>query len=438
MAVRFPDPIHPVDPIELEINQLFDHLIVCLNQRRETLLTTYRETRAQIAAIPIARARKEQELIAFKIQTEQSFQMNELRETQERILAEIEQTLSEVRVPQLETRAVFRSNCGHLEQVITGVGEVVEEEVPVVPQGVPVVPRYEQMRPIVTVGKRGVAPGELWNPNGIAVDENTNLIYIAEGEDSHRVSIFSETGEFINTFTHRDMIVPHGIAIHRDNLYLTDTGLHAVFQFQIEVNMRLVAKLGSKGSGMGQFNCPHGLTVSTNGHVFVADHDNNRIKILDDSLHFQREITHQTMEHPFDVKLTSDEVYVLCRVSPCILVFSYTGEKIRQLLTRGPGMQIRLTNFFCLDRKQNLLFSDWWTNEVRVFSKEATQLRTIGEPGHEVGMFDRPQGIILTKNFKFSLLLNNQKTIFQFTVEPANNGHPRDWSKMAVMYRYPL
>ena len=51
--------------------------------------------------------------------------MNELRETQERILAEIEQTLAEVRVPQPETRAVFRGNCGHLEQVIAGVGEVV-------------------------------------------------------------------------------------------------------------------------------------------------------------------------------------------------------------------------------------------------------------------------------------------------------------------------
>ena len=268
MAVRFPEPIHPVDPVELEIHQLFDHLIVCLNQRRVALLTTYRDTRAQIAARPLARARKEEELIGLKTETEARFQMNELRETQERILAEIEQTLAEVRVPQPETRAVFRGNCGHLEQVIAGVGEVVEEEVPVVP-------RYQDMRPIVAVGKKGQAPGELWYPQGVAIDENTNLIYIAE-KGSCRVSIFSETGEFINTFTHQDMRVPHGIAIHRDNLYVTDYGVHAVFQFKIEVDMRLVAKLGSYGSGMGQFKSPLGLTVSTNGDVFVADYDNNR------------------------------------------------------------------------------------------------------------------------------------------------------------------
>ena len=180
--------------------------------------------------------------------------MNELRETQERILAEIEQKLAEVRVPQPETHVVFRGNCGHLEQLIAGVGELVEE-------AVPVVPRYEDMRPIVSVGKKGQAPGELWNPWGVAIDENTNMIYVAEGLDSHRVSIFSETGAFIDTFSHEDMIVPYGIAIHRDNLYVTDIGAHAVFQFKIEADMRLVAKLGSRGSGMGQFDCPYGLSA---------------------------------------------------------------------------------------------------------------------------------------------------------------------------------
>ena len=37
---------------------------------------------------------------------------------------------------------MFRGNCGHLKQTIAGVGELVEEEVPVVP-------RYDEMRPIV-------------------------------------------------------------------------------------------------------------------------------------------------------------------------------------------------------------------------------------------------------------------------------------------------
>ena len=420
MAVRFPDPIHPVDPVELEINQLFDHLVICLNQRRVALLTTYRDTRDQIAARRIACERKEGELIGMKAETQARLQMNELRELQERLLYEIEQTLAEVRVPQRETRVVFRGNRGHLEQVIAGVGEVVEEELPVVP-------RYEEMRPIVAVGKTGqatgelygpcgVAPGELFRPYGVAVDENTNLIYVVEGLHCCRVSIFSETGEFINTFTHHDMLWPHGIAIHRDNLYVTDPGVNAVFHFKIEADMRLVAKVGSRGSGMGQIYGPYGLTVSTNGDVFVAEVSNHRIQILDDSLHFQRFITHQTMKCPYDVKLTPDEVYVLCECSPSILVFSHAGEKIRSLITQATGMQIGMLTrmqigtayYFCLDRKQNLLISDWDNHEVRIFSKEGTHLHTIGKKGHGVGMFRSPQGIVLTKNLKLIIVSINK------------------------------
>ena len=400
MAVRFPDPIHPVDPVELEINQQFDRLITCLQERRDTVLATYRDTRAQIAARHTARATKEQELIGLKTETEARLQMNELREFQERILAEIEQKLAEVRVPQPETHVVFRGNCGHLEQLIAGVGELVKEEIPIVP-------RYEDMRPIVSVGKSGKAPGELWCPWGVAIDENTNRIYVAEGTGSCRVSIFSGTGAFIDTFAH-EMIAPHGIAIDRDNLYVTDTEAHAVFQFKIEGEMRLFAMLGSQGSKRGQFDCPRGLSVSANGNVFVADYDNNRIQILDDSLHIQRLITHQTMENTSDVKLTPDEVYVLCAVSPCIFVFSHAGEKIRSLVTRGDGMQVRSADFFCLDKKQNLLISDYGNHQVRIFSKEGTHLHTI-----TLGTSAYPEGILITKDLKLIIVSKNDNCSLQ-------------------------
>ena len=190
-----------------------------------SLITTYRDTRAQIAARHTARATKEQELIGLKTDTQVRLQMNELRHVQTRILAEIEQELRELRVPQSETHLVFRGNCGHLEQLIAGVGEVVEEEVQVAP-------RYEDMRPIVSVAKRGLARGELFGPWGVAIDENTNQIYVAES-GSHRVSIFSETGAFVDNFSHKDMRVPHGIAIHRDDLYVTDRGGRRCIQIQI-------------------------------------------------------------------------------------------------------------------------------------------------------------------------------------------------------------
>ena len=86
---------------------------------------------------------------------------------------QIEQKLAEVREPQPDTRIVFRSEFVPLEQLIADLGEVLEEEVPLVPN-------YQTMRPVVAVGKSGRAPGELYNPNGVAVDSN-NRIFVSEG-----------------------------------------------------------------------------------------------------------------------------------------------------------------------------------------------------------------------------------------------------------------
>ena len=111
---------------------------------------------------------------------------------------------------------------------------------------VPLVPNYLTMRPVVAVAKSGKAPGELYYPHDVAVDSN-NRIFVAEGKasflESHaRISVFSERGGFLTSFTHQDMRVPRGLAIHGDCLYVTDTALHAIFQFKMEPQFSLVTK----------------------------------------------------------------------------------------------------------------------------------------------------------------------------------------------------
>ena len=52
-------------------------------------------------------------------------------------------------------------------------------------------------------------------------------------------------------------------------------------------------------------------------------------------------------------------MYVLCESSPCVLVLSHAGETIRSRVTRGDGMQVTNSQFFCSDTHQNLLISDY-------------------------------------------------------------------------------
>ena len=95
--------------------------------------------------------------------------------------------------------------------------------------------------------KFGHTPGKLWCPHAVTVDSNSNQIYVVEGlyltegfRNIARVSIFLETGEFLNTFSLQHMKEPYGIAIHRDNVYVTDIVEHSVFHFKVEASVSLV------------------------------------------------------------------------------------------------------------------------------------------------------------------------------------------------------
>ena len=401
-------PFPHIDPVEIGINQMFDQMIFCLNQRREAVLTAYRDLKQDIAARPLTRARKEEELIGLRFETENRLQMNDLRGSQELILAVIEQKLAEVRAPQPDTRIVFRSESVPLEQLITDLGEVLEEEVPLVPN-------YLTMRPVVAVGKWGTAPGELYYPNAVTVDSN-NRIFIAEGDvsESHaRISVFSERGDFLTSFTHQDMREPYGLAIHGDYLYVTDSELHAIFHFKMEPQFSLVTKQGNGGSQIGEFNCPLNLTVSTNGDVYVADWRNNRVQILNSSLQHLRTLTEQLIRLPCDIKLTADEVYVLCDDNPRVHVLSYAGERLRSLVSRGYQIQVTSPECFCLDAAENIIISDCLASRIQIFSKEGNLINTLGER-QQPRMY--PTGLALTKELSLVVVsLNDNFTLQIFS-----------------------
>ena len=266
---------------------------------------------------------------------------------------------------------------------------------------------------LIACVKYGRVPGELWYPHAVAIDSNNNQIYVTEGAYStqinpyniSRVSIFSETGEFLTTFSHPHMKWPYGIAIHGDNVYVTDSLLDFIFHFKIETDFPLVRMLGAE-----QFNCLQNLTVSTDGDVFVADRNNNRVQILDGDLRYQRHISHHSMTHPSDIKLTPNEVFVLCPTSPCVKVFSYTGDLIRSLITGSGSIGERVgPSFLCLDADGNLLLSDEMGHQIKMFSKEGTLRHTLGKYGHGAGLLSLPQGIALINNLKL-VVVSRSKT----------------------------
>ena len=387
MAQHYPTAPQVADPVERVINDTIDRLIRLLNVRRAELLDLVREKRAdeELRLEMIKQLTDGQEVL------HEELRQNIIQPLKDRMIRILECKKRDTILDTLgETRSELKCDTHELETIISRLGEI--EHVPVY------VPRYATCHTsIVATGKQGSDPGELYNPCGVAIHEETHQIFIANwGND--RVEIFSETGEFFHQLGVGQLSRPWGIAIHGDSVYVSCWVDHTVSKFSL-TELCLVRRIGGWGSDNGQFYYPRQLTTDPIGRVFIADTNNNRICIHDPDLNHLRNITHPSMSQPTDVKVSRDRLYVLCpNNNPCLHVLTLEGDKLHSLITRGRGMDVLDPHFFCLDPLNNFVISDNESHSIRVFSPEGNLLHTIGREGHQQGMFYNPTGVAVTPN----------------------------------------
>lgn len=177
------------------------------------------------------------------------------------------------------------------------------------------------------------------------------------------IAVFDgNTGEIIAEWGQNLFIMPHGLTVDdQDNIWLTDVGRHQVFKFTNEgvhlltvgtdgvpgsdsshfnlptdiavlpngcfyvsdgyVNSRVVKftsngefefEWGTKGSGPGQFDLPHGITLDAEGRVYVADRSNQRVQIFDSLGTFITQWQSETLGRPYSVAIGKDgKAYVV-------------------------------------------------------------------------------------------------------------------------------
>ena len=284
--------------------------------------------------------------------------------------------------------------------MISSLGEIVEVSVVSTP-------RYATFHSsVVATAEEGTAPGELYYPCGVAIHEDTHQIFVADLKN-HRIEIFSETGEFLNQLGVGQLSQPYGIATHGDSLYVSCFGDHTVSKFSL-TEMWRVRRIGGRGSYNGQFIYPSQLTTDPIGRVFIPDNFNHRICIHDPDLNHLRNITHESMSLPFDVKVSRDCLYVLYPSNMCMLVLTLEGDKLHSLITCGEEMDVLLPYFFCFDSLNNFVISDLESYPFRVFSPEGNLLHTIGRKGHQPGMFSYPKGVAVTPNRRLVCVSRNE------------------------------
>lgn len=132
----------------------------------------------------------------------------------------------------------------------------------------------------------------------------------------NRISRFTSQGTLIDTFGEADLWMPHGVTVDSQGyIFVTDTGHNKVAKFNPDGT--LVWHQGGPGSGPGQYNDPYGIVVEASGTILVADSYNYRIqRLAADGTYLEEWGSHglaagQFRNHPWCLSLDRDgNIYV--------------------------------------------------------------------------------------------------------------------------------
>ena len=156
-----------------------------------------------------------------------------------------------------------------------------------------------RIAPLAGDGRDGMLDGaaahsRFSDPFGVAVDAH-GVVYVADGGDSNRIRRIGRDGA-VSTFAGGTEGFADGVgsaaAFHTPsalaldsfgNLYVADTGNHAIRKIAPNGSVTTLAGDGQPGDADGQgraarFYAPVGLAVDKRGNVYVADTYNDRIR----------------------------------------------------------------------------------------------------------------------------------------------------------------
>ena len=106
----------------------------------------------------------------------------------------------------------------------------------------------EKGNPVMVAGKHrdntSLIPGEFYYPNSIAIDSETNNIYVCDG-GNNRVQVFNESLEFLFSLSDK-MSSPDGICINLNRVYVTQFNAHSPTVYSIEG--RYIQSFGRRGN----------------------------------------------------------------------------------------------------------------------------------------------------------------------------------------------
>ena len=393
-----------------EVSLRFAEYHTCLHTKEQSILTQLDELLAELETSSYANTQEMEQLRRAREENMQIVSMNTLSASLDEVISTIDSNIAKLQkrvVLPLGVKVVWREE-GPIEFIDNLCYVQKIESVSA--------PDYEKRkRPFWSGCKRGAGPGEIGTSDvfryglGLDVDKNQN-IYISDYWNN-RIIVLSKEGEYIREIGRDILNRPYSVHVHNESVYVSEWGSDCVTEFDLLGNKR--HQVGSTGNAQGMFSRPAGVATDSNHtvYVYVCDRNNNRVQKFNQQLEWQQTVKHQLIEDPSDVKVRSEELFVLatCKSSSswyspfksCNTVFVLTLEE-GGLLRAINSQHVSSGRFFCLDHKGNILISDSSKyGSIVILSPEGELVGRLGDEIEEVTMKPfcyQSKGLALNQN----------------------------------------
>lgn len=193
---------------------------------------------------------------------------------------------------------------------------------------------------------------------------------------------------------------PRGITVDSNgDVYVVDSFNHRIQKFSNDGNY--ITKWGSRGSGDYQFNYPHFIAVDKDGYLYIADHNNNRVQKF-------------TINGDFVMSLSSPLGYALpsgiAVDSDCnVYVTEYNSHRIQKLTSNGVFItswggggsgdgQFYRPYGVAVDKNGYVYVAEWGNCRVQKFTNDGTFICKWGSKGSGDGQFETATGIAVDQS----------------------------------------
>ncbi|XP_011406324.1 PREDICTED: RING finger protein nhl-1-like [Amphimedon queenslandica] len=242
---------------------------------------------------------------------------------------------------------------------------------------------------------------DLDRPSGVAVHNDGRIIVSEYSPDL--VSILSKEGKKLKSFGKGVNAISfsynHGIAITKDgSILIADSNNHRIQKISMNGIPAASFPIGRSGTGVLEFKYPTGIAVSPiKNRVYIADSKNHRVQVLNSDLTFCRIFGRSgtssgEFNAPLDIAIDSEGlVYVTDQYNHRVQKFNPDGVYMCQFGSEGSGSgQLKQPAGIAVDNAGLVYVTEYGNHCVSIFTSDGSFVRSFGEYGINEDQFKNP------------------------------------------------